>query len=193
VIYLFLGLAVIFIANIFIFLKVIKAGKLTSKLVNPLVVSFGIILFILPFLPQPRFSLNRGATIALTLASILLAALGFYLIGGAFITYRRYSIPLTPHNWTPPKIIDKGVYRIVRHPQFLGGLLAYGGLYLFMRGLFALGIIYPLLVLTLYIRAYGEERYILRKKFPQEYSSYQKRVGMLIPKFWHSRNSKSIR
>jgi len=77
-----------------------------------------------------------------------------------------------------------GAYRIVRHPQYLGGLLVYGGLYLFMRGLFALYIIYPLLVLTLYIRAYGEEKYILSKKFPQEYLDYQKKVGMFIPKFW---------
>lgn len=51
-----------------------------------------------------------------------------------------------------------------------------------MGGLFALCIIYPLLALTLYLRAYGEEKYILRKKYPQEYEDYQKKVGMFIPK-----------
>ncbi len=181
--YLFLAFAAIFIIIIPIFLKLIKSGKLTSTIINPLVLSLGIILFILPFIPQPRLHVDEKSTLVLTALSSILAAIGFYLIVGSFIVFKRYQIPLAPYNWTPPRIIDRGVYRWVRHPQYLGGLLAYGGLYLFMKGLYSLCIIYPLLVFVLYIRAHAEEKYILRKKYAQEYAEYQKKVGMFIPKF----------
>jgi protein-S-isoprenylcysteine O-methyltransferase Ste14 len=181
--YLFLAFAAIFIIIIPIFLKIIKTGKLTSTIVNPLVLSFGIILFILPFIPQPRLHLEEKSTLIVTILSFMLAAIGFYLIIDSFIVFKKYRIPLAPYNWTPPRIVDRGVYRLVRHPQYLGGLLAYGGLYLFMKGLYSLCLIYPLLVVTLYIRAYAEEKYILVKQFPNEYTNYQKKVGMFIPKF----------
>lgn len=181
--HLFLAFAAIFIITIPIFLKIIKTGKLTSTIVNPLVLSLGIILFILPFIPQPKLHLDEKFTLVLIVLSSILAAIGFCLIIGSFIVFKKYRIPLAPYNWTPPRIVDRGVYRLVRHPQYLGGLLAYGGLYLFMKGLYSLCLIYPLLVVTLYIRAYAEEKYILVKQFPNEYTNYQKKVGMFIPKF----------
>lgn len=183
-IYPFIAVDAFFIIIIIIFLNKIKSGKLTSSFINPLIVIFAILLFLLPFLPQPRFFPPRPIRISVVLLSIFLEASALYLFIGAICVYKKYSIPLTPRVWTPPKLVRKGVFSIVRHPIYLSELLAYGGFFLYMRGLYALCIIYPMLVIATYIRAYAEERYILTKNFPEEYGKYRKKVGMFIPKFW---------
>ncbi|HEX2953153.1 MAG TPA: isoprenylcysteine carboxylmethyltransferase family protein [Bacillota bacterium] len=78
------------------------------------------------------------------------------------------------------KLIDKGVYRIVRHPlyaslimMFFGASLIYRNSAAFLANLF---IFIPFMT----YRAKQEEE-ALRKEFP-EYQDYQKKTGMFWPK-----------
>jgi protein-S-isoprenylcysteine O-methyltransferase Ste14 len=79
----------------------------------------------------------------------------------------------------PVKIVTTGVYSIVRHPQYLGGLLAHLGFSFLLSGLYCL-LSTPLIALIIYIISRKEETE-LTKEFGKEYVDYKKKTPMLIP------------
>jgi protein-S-isoprenylcysteine O-methyltransferase Ste14 len=80
----------------------------------------------------------------------------------------------------PVKIVTTGVYSIVRHPQYLGGLLAHLGFSFLLSGLYCL-LSTPLIALIIYLISRKEETE-LTKEFGKEYMDYKKKTPMLIPK-----------
>jgi len=72
------------------------------------------------------------------------------------------------------KFVDKGVYGIVRHPQYLAGILISIGLYLITQhwASLVLGLVD---ILQYYLSATGEEKNLL-KKFGDVYHDYMQRV-----------------
>ena len=79
------------------------------------------------------------------------------------------------------KIVTTGVYSIVRHPQYLGGLLAHIGFSFLFSGVYSL-LSTPLIVAIVYFISRKEESE-LRKEFGQEYSDYRRKTPMLLPKY----------
>ncbi len=79
------------------------------------------------------------------------------------------------------KIVDTGVYSIVRHPQYLGGLLAHVGISFLLSAWYSL-LVSPLMILLVYLISRKEEEELI-KEFSKEYEDYKKRVPMLLPKF----------
>ena len=82
----------------------------------------------------------------------------------------------------PKKVVIRGVYSIVRHPQYLGGILAHIGfsfLFSALSSLFAT----PLVIVLIYIIS-GKEEKELTKEFGSEYRDYQKKVPMLLPEIF---------
>ena len=77
------------------------------------------------------------------------------------------------------RIVTTGVYSIVRHPQYFGGLLAHIGFSFFLSGLYSL-LVTPLVIAVVYIISWKEENE-LTKEFGQEYIAYRSKVPMLIP------------
>jgi protein-S-isoprenylcysteine O-methyltransferase Ste14 len=80
----------------------------------------------------------------------------------------------------PVRIVTTGVYSIVRHPQYLGGLLAHIGFSFLLSALYSL-LSTPLIVALIYFISRKEESELTRE-FGKEYIEYKKRVPMLIPK-----------
>jgi protein-S-isoprenylcysteine O-methyltransferase Ste14 len=80
----------------------------------------------------------------------------------------------------PVKIVTTGVYSIVRHPQYLGGLLAHLGFSFLLSGLYCL-LSTPLIALIIYLISRKEETE-LTKEFGKEYMDYKKKTPMLIPR-----------
>ena len=78
------------------------------------------------------------------------------------------------------RVVTKGVYSIVRHPQYLGGLMSHLGMSFLFSGLFSL-ISTPLIVLIVYFISRKEERELI-KEFKEEYEKYVKTVPMFIPR-----------
>jgi protein-S-isoprenylcysteine O-methyltransferase Ste14 len=77
------------------------------------------------------------------------------------------------------RLVDRGVYSIVRHPQYLAGILISIGL-----GMIAPGWINSILGIANIAQYYSgtfEEEERLIAKFGQEYSAYQKKVPRLNP------------
>jgi protein-S-isoprenylcysteine O-methyltransferase Ste14 len=78
------------------------------------------------------------------------------------------------------KIVTTGVYSIVRHPQYLGGLLANIGFSFLWSGLYSL-LSTPVVVAVVYFISRKEETE-LTKEFGQEYLDYKKRTPSLLLK-----------
>ena len=80
----------------------------------------------------------------------------------------------------PVRVVTTGVYSIVRHPQYLGGLLAHLGFSFLLSELYCL-LSTPLIALIIYLISRKEETE-LTKEFGKEYVDYKKKTPMLIPR-----------
>ena len=78
------------------------------------------------------------------------------------------------------KIVAKGIYSRVRHPQYLGGLLAHVGISFLLSAWYSL-LSTPLMTLLVYLISKKEEEELI-KEFGKEYEDYKKRVPMFLPK-----------
>jgi protein-S-isoprenylcysteine O-methyltransferase Ste14 len=79
-----------------------------------------------------------------------------------------------------PEIICSGVFRIVRHPIYLGAILFYLGATVSTLSI-ASGIFWIVIVgFYIYISKY--EEIALAEQFGEDYLNYKKKVGMLFPK-----------
>ncbi len=77
-------------------------------------------------------------------------------------------------------IVTTGVYSIVRHPQYFGGILAHIGFSFLLSGLYSL-LVTPLVIALVYFISWKEE-IELTKEFGQMYADYKRKVPMFIPK-----------
>ncbi len=85
------------------------------------------------------------------------------------------------------RIVSTGVYSIVRHPQYLGGILSHIGFSFLLSALYSL-LATPLVIALVYIISRKEEKE-LTKEFGQEYEDYKRKVPMLIPEANHHNRS----
>ena len=79
------------------------------------------------------------------------------------------------------KIVTSGVYSFVRHPQYLGGLLAHIGVSFFLSVEYSL-LLTPLVTVLLLLISKKEEEELTRE-FGSEYEDYKRKVPMFIPTF----------
>ena len=78
------------------------------------------------------------------------------------------------------EVVTSGVYSIVRHPQYLGGVLSHVGISFLLSGLFAL-LVTPVIILLNYIISWKEEVELVRE-FGNVYREYQDTVPMFVPR-----------
>ncbi|MCJ7721138.1 isoprenylcysteine carboxylmethyltransferase family protein, partial [Candidatus Bathyarchaeota archaeon] len=78
------------------------------------------------------------------------------------------------------KIVTTGVYSIVRHPQYFGGLLAHVGVSFLLTAWYSF-LVTPLIVVLVYLVSKKEEEELIRE-FGKEYKDYTKEVPMFIPR-----------
>ena len=78
------------------------------------------------------------------------------------------------------KVVDKGPYKLVRHPSYTGIMLMAIGLSLAVQSLAALLVLLLFFSISFGYRMYVEERALL-SGLGQDYASYMKRTKRLIP------------
>lgn len=80
------------------------------------------------------------------------------------------------------KVISSGVYSVVRHPMYIGAILTYIGVSLFINSL--IGLIVGLILSALFVlRIFGEEKMLETEL--EGYKEYEKKVKYrLIPYIW---------
>lgn len=81
---------------------------------------------------------------------------------------------------TRSEVIQTGVFRIVRHPIYLGAILFYIGATISTLSIVSAIILIVIIAFYFLISRYEEQ--ILIEEFGDEYLKYKKKVGMLFPK-----------
>ncbi len=126
-------------------------------------------------------SLARGRV-----PGVLLAIGGFILVALSAGTYGRVNralIHASPDPDPSARMVDVGIYSLVRHPVYAGVILGSFGLALFRGSLWAVGIA-AALSLFYYLKSRYEETLLMRT-FPG-YAAYRQRAGRLVP-WWGRR------
>jgi len=115
----------------------------------------------------------------ISLIGLVLIILGLIVRWTAILTLKKYftvDVSIQSNH----KIIDKGIYKIIRHPAYAGSLLSFLGLGLaFSNWLSTLVIFIPILVAFIY-RIRVEEKALIQA-FGGEYINYSKVTKRLIP------------
>ncbi|MBE0511961.1 isoprenylcysteine carboxylmethyltransferase family protein [Candidatus Bathyarchaeota archaeon] len=139
--------------------------------------------------PQPRFSISILQDLPVLVPVVNFSIPFFhliisipFLIPGAWLAIKgvRETTLKVAETHRTEKIVTRGVYSIVRHPQYLGGLLAHVGISFLLSAWYSL-LSTPLMVVLVFLISKKEEEELIRE-FGNEYEDYKKRVPMLIPK-----------
>jgi protein-S-isoprenylcysteine O-methyltransferase Ste14 len=140
--------------------------------------------------PQSRFSIlilqKLSILVPIVNSSIPLFHLIisiFFLIPGAWFAIRgvKETTLKAAETHRTEKIVTKGVYSIIRHPQYLGGLLAHVGISFLFSAWYSL-LFTPLMVVLIYLISKKEEEELIGE-FGKEYEDYKKKAGMFLPKY----------
>ena len=107
----------------------------------------------------------------------------FYLAGGAlriwpiFVLGRRFSglVAIQPEH----ELVTDGIYRVIRHPSYLGMIILMLGWALAFRS--GLGVILAALIVPPLLARIRSEETLLRLQFGDEYDAYRRRTSRLIP------------
>lgn len=115
--------------------------------------------------------------------------LGWGLIGlGVVVLYSGIAVlgrNLTPATEPLPEgqLVTRGIYRVVRHPIYLGVSTLLAGYGMLRGGWFAGGIVYVLALAYFEAKARVEERFLIQRM--HGYEEYRRRVPRLLPGGWH--------
>lgn len=141
------------------------------------------------FSPQPRFTvpvfqalLIRLPVLNTTIPLLHLAVFLPFFAVGAWLGIKGVAETTlqVAETHRPVKVVTTGVYSVVRHPQYLGGLLAHVGFSFLLSGWYSL-LSTPLVVAVVYLISRKEETELTRE-FGQEYLDYKGKTPMLLPK-----------
>lgn len=130
--------------------------------------SFSDISFILPL-----FNLKTSLFHSIMFIIFLVPALIFG-IGGVMGTGLE-----TSETHRAEKLETEGLYSIIRHPQYFGGILGHVS-FTFLFSAFLSLLLFPIILFMVFLISKKEEIELL-KEFGEEYENYMKNVPMLIP------------
>ena len=122
-----------------------------------------------------HFILKRTGIIYLQYTSIVFFIIGIFLIISSFVSLKRIGKPTSGLENTTI-MINKGIFKILRHPLYLGLSLFTIG-FIFAYQAIALIIISFVAVALFYLASRVEDSYNI-KKFGSGYKEYMKKVPM---------------
>ncbi len=139
--------------------------------------------------PQPRFTIPIFAELkfgpilnfSFPLFHIVIATPFIILAFWFGIVGVKTTTLETAETHRAKKIVDTGIYSVVRHPQYLGGLLGHIGIAILLSAMYAL-FFFPFMIIIVYLISWKEEKELLLE-FGVQYEKYRKSVPMLIPRF----------
>lgn len=137
--------------------------------------------------PQPSFTTPILSELVILIAGFsipflhLLIGLPLTAAGAWFglAGLRSTGFEVAETHCSPERIVTTGIYSIVRHPQYLGWILAHIGVSLLLSASYSM-LFTPFLLGFVYLISRKEEDELI-KEFGEEYGEYQEKVPMLIP------------
>ena len=163
-----------------------------SKIAETLIASLGTLLFLLliiPFFliwiphrillsPEPIYRFDIGIYRYLGLAPIILGVATYLFCSGSFVFVGKG----TPIPFTPTKeLIVTGIYRFVRNPLYIAGVLVLSGEAILFQSFGIL--IYCLIMFGVFNIHVLMEESLLAEKFGARYEQYCRSVPRWIPRF----------
>ena len=135
--------------------------------------------FVLPIFPDllfviPLINTSIPVIHCLIFLVLIIPVLWFALMGVQEVTLK------VAETHRPTKVVTTGVYNRIRHPQYLGALLAHIAISFLLTALYSL-LLTPLMVIYLYLIARKEEQE-LEKEFGDNFKNYKNQVPMFIPR-----------
>jgi protein-S-isoprenylcysteine O-methyltransferase Ste14 len=121
----------------------------------------------------------EGTGPAIPITGLILIVGGLIIRWTAIFTLRQY-FTVNVAIQTGHRIVQKGLYKIIRHPAYLGCLISFVGLGLTMSDWISLF----LLVIPTFIAFTGRikiEEEVLMQAFGKEYAEYYERTWRLLP------------
>jgi len=159
-------------------LEATQADRRTTRLVGA---AFGASWFVLALsIPANFFRVARMEPgILFNLIGLLLMALGILIRMVAARTLGRfYSRTLLIRD--QHQVVSDGIYRLLRHPGYLGTIILFLGAGLSTSNWIALVVI-AILVIPAYVKRIAAEESMLREGLGPAYVEYMKRTRRLIP------------
>ena len=144
-----------------------------------------LLVFGLPFFNQPV--IQDGVLVEAF--GVVMVVLGFVIMMmGGYEFFRRGIIPALSKKESSKvkpedvshELVTTGIYRVVRHPQYVGLFTFFIGYFLLLDAFYSLCLT-PLILAWFTTVAYIEEKYDLEVTFGEEYRKYKKKVGMFFP------------
>lgn len=161
--------------------RAVREGRILDViiiLVGGTIFLFGIFVSVLDFIiiQHGTYSFDIASFVGLIFISIGLGlrAQARRTLGKQFSVVAR---TLSEH-----KLIRHGIYRYIRHPAYLGELLAYFSIPLLFHSLY--GFLVMVLILPFILYRIRIEEQMLLEKFGDEYRDYMKNSKRLIPYVW---------
>lgn len=146
-----------------------------------LVVATYVVAFVAPFLLDTSGVGVTHAGSAVAWIGVTVGVLGLGLrVWSMRVLGRDYTRSLRTRE--AQTVIDRGPYRLVRHPGYIGSILVWGGSRLAVNWLVAAATVFVLLLVYVY-RISAEEQ-MLVEHFGDPYRSYQARTWRLLPFVW---------
>jgi protein-S-isoprenylcysteine O-methyltransferase Ste14 len=140
-------------------------------------VILAVLIFAAPWLLDTRLDLPEGVRLILLVVGILLGVGGLALIVVGIVTLGHNLSPF-PQPKADTELIQSGVFGLVRHPMYGGGILVGLGWALIHANVLTL-ILTAGLAVFFDVKSRREERMMLLQ-FP-DYAAYRERVKKLIP------------
>jgi len=116
-----------------------------------------------------------------SLVGLIFILIGLGLRAQARRTLGKYFSPVV-RTLPEHKLIRHGIYRHIRHPGYLGELLAYFSIPLLFHSLY--GFLVMVLITPFILYRIKIEEQMLLEKFGDEYRDYMKNSKRLIPYIW---------
>lgn len=159
-----------------------KGQPLADKIL--IVTLLATFLSVVVFIPLDVFRLHLTGRPGIVVSSLGLAVFvaGWWIIASG-LKANAFAAPVVRHQTERPQAVaDTGVYAIVRHPMYAGGVLVTVGMPLWLES-YAAALMGTAVVATLVLRIVFEEKFL--KKELRGYDAYTKRVRYrLIPFLW---------
>jgi protein-S-isoprenylcysteine O-methyltransferase len=123
-------------------------------------------------------------------APVTTGTIAGFIILWTGVLLRNYSIKLLGKHFTATiqlhsdhRLITSGPYGIIRHPSYLGALLAIIGIAIFLNSFIGVIVAFIAMMIAYTVRIDAEEK-VLKGLFGNVYTEYQKRTKKLIPFLW---------
>jgi protein-S-isoprenylcysteine O-methyltransferase Ste14 len=147
-----------------------------------LILIMSVLSTIIPVVDWAYFSNPYESNLTLTIVGFVILWFG--------VALRNYSIRILGKHFTPTiqlqqdhDLITTGPYSVIRHPSYLGALMAIVGIAIFFNSLIGTLAACIAMMIAYIVRITAEEK-ALKSLFGSKYQEYQKRTKKLIPFLW---------